>query len=123
MRADAHALEQGDVELGVDPSVEVPAGRRDSPLAFQHAQMLGGHAEALCRFTDVYYLIHQGWMVVLGLQVSWLKPGPVSARVRKSVLPSLYVFFNNTSILPTIPLGYFFISTAVLVKPGTFDIN
>jgi hypothetical protein len=37
---DAHAPEQGYVEVGIDPPVEVTPGWRNSALPLQHTEML-----------------------------------------------------------------------------------
>jgi hypothetical protein len=37
---DAHASEQGEISLAVDPAVEVAPGRRDAALPLQHTQMV-----------------------------------------------------------------------------------
>ena len=38
--ADAHALEEGDIELGVDATVEISTGRWNASLPFQDPQVL-----------------------------------------------------------------------------------
>ena len=50
---DTHAPQQGDVELGVNATVEVPASRRDAPLSFEGSEVLRSAPDSSRRFADM----------------------------------------------------------------------
>ncbi len=58
--ADAHALEQGDIELRVDTAVEVSTGRGYAALPLQHPEVLGTDRKTSSNFADVHDAVHVG---------------------------------------------------------------
>ena len=56
--ANAQTLEQCDIELRIDASVEVAAGRWDAALPLQHPEMLRADVEVSSGFADVHHAVH-----------------------------------------------------------------
>jgi hypothetical protein len=51
--AHAHASQEGDIELGVDPAVVVSAGWGDAALSFEESEVLRSYPELPGGFADM----------------------------------------------------------------------
>jgi hypothetical protein len=56
--ADAHFSQQGNIERGIDPAVQIPTSGGDTTLPLEHSQMVRCYAELLSRLCNVHYAAH-----------------------------------------------------------------
>jgi len=56
----AHASQEDEVELGVDSTIEITAGRWDATAPLERSDVLGRTPEQSGRLADVNYAVHNG---------------------------------------------------------------